>query len=56
MIPADGQTGFVVAQGAEMGRPSELGVLVVASAGAVVRTSVHGSVHRVARGELLALP
>jgi trans-2,3-dihydro-3-hydroxyanthranilate isomerase len=56
VLPADGQTGFVVAQGAEVGRPSELGVLVVASGGAVVRTSVQGSVHRVARGELLALP
>jgi trans-2,3-dihydro-3-hydroxyanthranilate isomerase len=53
---ADGQTGFVVDQGAEVGRPSELGVLVVASGGAVARTSVFGNVSRVARGELLALP
>jgi trans-2,3-dihydro-3-hydroxyanthranilate isomerase len=53
---ADGQTGFIVDQGAEMGRPSELGVLVVVSGGVVARTSVFGNVHRVARGELLALP
>jgi predicted PhzF superfamily epimerase YddE/YHI9 len=45
-----------VAQGAEMGRPSELGLLVVTSGGVVRRTSVYGSVSRVARGELVALP
>lgn len=52
----DGQTGFIVDQGAEVGRPSELGVLVVVSGEAVARTSVFGNVNRVARGELLALP
>jgi trans-2,3-dihydro-3-hydroxyanthranilate isomerase len=56
VLPTDGQTGFVVDQGAEMGRPSELSVLVVASGGTVLRTSVYGNVNRVARGELLALP
>jgi trans-2,3-dihydro-3-hydroxyanthranilate isomerase len=56
VLPPEGQTGVAVAQGAEVGRPSELGLLVTTSGGAVVRTSVYGSVHRVARGELLALP
>lgn len=56
VLSADGQTGFTVAQGAEMGRPSQLGVLVHADAGAAVRTSVWGTVTPVARGELVALP
>lgn len=56
LLPADGQTGFVVAQGAEIGRPSELAVLVTARDGAAVGTSVQGRVAAVARGELLAVP
>ncbi|GAA3221627.1 PhzF family phenazine biosynthesis protein [Pseudonocardia petroleophila] len=56
VLAADGQTGFTVAQGAEIGRPSTLGVLVHADAGAAVRTSVWGTVTAVARGELVALP
>ncbi len=56
ILPADGQTGFDVAQGAEIGRPSRLIVLVVAAAGEAVRASVWGNVVRVARGELVALP
>lgn len=56
ILPPDGQTGFDIAQGAEIGRPSQLGVLVHADAGAAVRASVWGTVVRVARGELVALP
>lgn len=56
VLAGAGQTGFVVAQGAEMGRPSELAVLVTAQDGAAVTTSVQGRVAPVARGELLALP
>ncbi|OZM83727.1 PhzF family phenazine biosynthesis protein [Pseudonocardia sp. MH-G8] len=56
LLAADGQTGFVVAQGAEMGRPSQLAVVVTARGGAAVATSVQGGVSRVARGELLAVP
>jgi trans-2,3-dihydro-3-hydroxyanthranilate isomerase len=52
----DGQTGISVSQGAEVGRPSRLMVLVQAEAGRAVRTSVYGNVARVARGEVLALP
>lgn len=56
VLAADGQTGFVVHQGAELGRPSRLDVLVEAAGGAAVRTSVHGQVAAVARGELVARP
>ncbi len=56
VLQADGQTGFDIAQGAEIGRPSQLVVLVHADAGAAVRATVWGTVARVARGELLALP
>ncbi|MHA6629284.1 PhzF family phenazine biosynthesis protein [Pseudonocardia sichuanensis] len=56
LLAADGQTGFVVAQGAEMGRPSQLAVVVTARGDAAVATSVQGGVSRVARGELLAVP
>jgi trans-2,3-dihydro-3-hydroxyanthranilate isomerase len=56
LLPGDGETTFTVAQGAEVGRPSELGVMVEASDGAAVETAVWGGVAVVARGELLALP
>lgn len=56
LLAADGQSGFTVAQGAEIGRPSRLGVLVHAAGGAAVRTAVYGTVAAVARGELIALP
>lgn len=56
VLAADGQTGFLISQGAEIGRPSQLGVLVHAAAGAAVRASVWGNVVPVARGELVALP
>lgn len=56
VLAAEGQTGFTVAQGAEIGRPSTLGVLVRADGGTAVRTSVWGTVTAVARGELVALP
>ena len=54
--PRTGRAGFTVAQGAEIGRPSRLEVLVHAAGGAAVRTAVHGAVAAVARGELVALP
>lgn len=56
VLAADGQTGFTVVQGAEIGRPSQLAVLVQARGGAAEQTSVHGNVAALARGELLALP
>ena len=56
VLPADGQSGFLVAQGAEIGRPSHLAVVVQAAGGVAQATSVRGGVAAVARGELLALP
>jgi len=56
VLAAEGQTGFTVAQGAEIGRPSWLRALVRARDGVAYDTAVYGSVAHVARGELLALP
>jgi trans-2,3-dihydro-3-hydroxyanthranilate isomerase len=56
VLSADGQSGFVVAQGAEIGRPSQLAVVVRAAGGAAQETSVRGGVTAVARGELLTRP
>jgi trans-2,3-dihydro-3-hydroxyanthranilate isomerase len=56
VLAADGRSAFTVAQGAEIGRPSRLQVLVRAEGGAAVSTSVRGGVVAVARGELVALP
>jgi trans-2,3-dihydro-3-hydroxyanthranilate isomerase len=56
VLAADGRSGFAVDQGAEIGRPSQLGVLVHAAGGVAERTSVYGGVAAVARGELVALP
>ncbi|MCH6168220.1 PhzF family phenazine biosynthesis protein [Pseudonocardia alaniniphila] len=56
VLPADGQSGFLVAQGAEIGRPSHLAVVVQAAGGVAQATSVRGGVVAIARGELLALP
>ncbi|WP_232660444.1 PhzF family phenazine biosynthesis protein [Pseudonocardia sp. TRM90224] len=56
LLGAEGQSGFLVEQGIEMGRPSELGVLVQSESGRAVGTSVRGSVVAVSRGELVALP
>jgi trans-2,3-dihydro-3-hydroxyanthranilate isomerase len=56
VLAADGQSGFLVRQGAEVGRPSELAVLVRAEKGTAAETSVQGGVARVARGQLLVWP
>ena len=56
VLCGDGRSGYLVLQGAEIGRPSELAVLVRAAGGAAVETSVRGKVAAVARGELLAVP
>jgi len=56
VLAGDGPTGFTVDQGAEIGRPSRLAVLVRARDGAAVGTAVRGDVTTVARGELVALP
>jgi trans-2,3-dihydro-3-hydroxyanthranilate isomerase len=52
----DGWSTVIVAQGAEIGRPSRLEVGVRCAGGAVAETAVRGEVRMVAKGELLALP
>lgn len=56
VLPGEGRSEFDTAQGAEIGRPSQLEVAVDAAAGAAVRTSVRGTVAAVAKGDLVALP
>jgi len=53
LLPADGESTFTVAQGAEIGRPSRLEVAVQARDGRAVRTSVGGRVVAVSSGEIL---
>jgi trans-2,3-dihydro-3-hydroxyanthranilate isomerase len=48
----DGEHGYVVEQGHEMGRPSTLSCTVTVTAGAAVRTTVSGLVVPVSRGEI----
>lgn len=48
----EGRTDFVVTQGVEMGRPSELRCTVTVEGGQAVRTTVEGDVVPVASGEL----
>ena len=52
----DGWSTVTVAQGAEIGRPSQLDVQVRCAGGVAVETAVRGEVRMVAKGELLALP
>jgi trans-2,3-dihydro-3-hydroxyanthranilate isomerase len=56
LVAADGPHGFLVHQGAEIGRPSTLHAWVRTESGAAVATWVGGAVQPVARGELVALP
>jgi trans-2,3-dihydro-3-hydroxyanthranilate isomerase len=53
LLPANGESTFTVAQGAEIGRPSRLEVAVEAHDGRAVRTSVGGRVVAVSSGEIL---
>jgi trans-2,3-dihydro-3-hydroxyanthranilate isomerase len=48
----DGTTGYVIAQGAEIGRPSQLRAGVDAAGGAAVRVRVGGGVAHVASGTI----
>ncbi|GAA4922488.1 trans-2,3-dihydro-3-hydroxyanthranilate isomerase [Stackebrandtia albiflava] len=56
LLPGDGETGYLIEQGAEMGRPSQLECAVTAEAGAATAVRVRGQALRVASGELLRLP
>lgn len=53
LVPADGETEYTIDQGAEIDRPSRLICAVTCDGGAVIRTTVAGSVVQVATGELL---
>ena len=55
LLPADGESHYVISQGAEIGRPSTLDCTVRARGGAAVRATVRGGVVAVASGRL-ALP
>ncbi len=51
-LVGEGTTSYVVTQGVEMGRPSELRCTVTVTGGAVTSTTVSGSVVPVAKGEI----
>ena len=53
LVPANGETAFTIAQGAEMGRPSRLEATVTCASGEVIATAVSGQVVPVARGEIM---
>lgn len=52
LLPGDGESAFVIHQGAEIGRPSTLDCTAVAAGGAAVRTTVRGAVVPVADGRI----
>jgi trans-2,3-dihydro-3-hydroxyanthranilate isomerase len=56
LIPGEGQTSYLVEQGAEIQRPSYLECNVLAEDGAARRVQVRGQALPVARGEFTALP
>ncbi|MEV4538847.1 PhzF family phenazine biosynthesis protein [Asanoa sp. NPDC049518] len=56
LLPADGESGYVVHQGLELHRPSVLECVVTATAGAVTKAQVTGSVVPIARGEMAVPP
>ncbi len=56
LLPPDGESSYVVRQGAELHRPSTLECAVSAVRGVAVRVTVTGSVVPVARGEIAVPP
>jgi trans-2,3-dihydro-3-hydroxyanthranilate isomerase len=56
LADADGTTAYRIDQGAEIQRPSTLNCTVDCAGGEVVKTTVGGSVRRVATGELVRPP
>ncbi len=53
LLPADGESRYVITQGVEMGRPSVLECHVTAEGGAVTKATVRGAVQAVARGSII---
>ncbi len=56
LLPGDGESGYTITQGVEMGRPSTLECTVTASGGVATRATVTGSVVPIARGEIAVPP
>jgi trans-2,3-dihydro-3-hydroxyanthranilate isomerase len=56
LLPSDGESEYVVTQGAEIMRPSTLECSVSAQDGAVARTTVTGSVVPIATGQIAVPP
>jgi len=56
LLPADGESSYLVRQGEEIGRPSRLAGTVTAAAGRAVSATVTGTVVPIARGEIAVPP
>jgi trans-2,3-dihydro-3-hydroxyanthranilate isomerase len=56
LLPGEGESAYVVRQGAELQRPSALDCSVVAAGGAAVAATVTGHVVPIARGEISVPP
>jgi len=56
LLPGDGESSYVVSQGAEIGRPSILDCTAVARGGEAVRTTVRGGVVPVSSGRIAVPP
>lgn len=52
LLPADGESAFVIDQGTEIGRPSRLSCTATASGAQALRTTVYGTVTPVSSGQL----
>jgi trans-2,3-dihydro-3-hydroxyanthranilate isomerase len=56
LLPADGESAYLVSQGVELGRPSRLAGTVTAAGGVAVSATVTGAVVPIARGEIAIPP
>jgi len=56
LVDGDGETGYTIVQGVEMGRPSTLSCRVTAAGGRVTRATVAGGVSAVATGRITLPP
>jgi trans-2,3-dihydro-3-hydroxyanthranilate isomerase len=56
LLPGDGESSYVVHQGAELHRPSTLDCTVTAAGGSAVSATVRGHVVPIARGEIAVPP
>jgi trans-2,3-dihydro-3-hydroxyanthranilate isomerase len=56
LLPGEGESGYLVRQGAELGRPSRLDCTVTASGGKAITATVTGSVVPIASGQIAVPP